>query len=74
MYAFLCLKTVLEGCAGTYQWWLLWESSVLAWPRGEGHSFLCFIVLPCLNILQQNHFYISCVILNCEKETLQKTK
>lgn len=40
----------------------------------ETGTLLCSVVLPCLIILQQNNFSISCVFLNCKNETLQKTQ
>lgn len=53
---------------------LLQESNILTWPRGEKHLFLCSVVLPCLIVLQWNHFSISRVLLNCEKGGLRETK
>lgn len=72
MYAFLCLKYVLEGCAGTCHWWLLWESNVLVRSRGEGHHVSCSIVSPRLIVLPENHFSISHVILNGERKPYKK--
>lgn len=46
----------------------------LSWCGKEERNIpsLCSIVLSCLFVLQQNHFSISCIILNSKNETLQK--
>lgn len=70
MYAFLCLKHVLERCVGTHKWWLLWES--MSWQGQEERDITFHIVLPCLIVLQKNHFSISYVILNGERKPYGK--
>lgn len=74
MYIYICLKKPLEGYIhetinGSY------SGKTMSWCSQEERNipFLCSVVLPCLIVLQQNNFSTSCAILNCKKETLQKT-